>query len=114
MLTEAMGPVKYAPIAASSAAANTIVAGVTGYKIRVLGVVLANNDASTAVIATLQDNTGTPNKIMGPLRLPAGPPVPFPANGLGYGETAVNKSLDLLLGGAISVGGSITYQLVKG
>lgn len=113
MLTETTGPVLYAPINENSAAANVIVAAVPGHKIRVLGLVLSNNDASNPVVATIQDGAGSPQKIMGPLRLAAGQPLPVPASGLGYGETGVGQSLDLLLSGAIVVGGSVTYQLVK-
>ena len=112
-LTEAAGAVLFAPINQATAAANEIVAAVAERKIRILGVVLSNNDATNPVVATLQDDAGSPKKILGPIRLAAGQTVVIPASGLGYGETNVGEALNLLLGSAITVGGSITYQLVR-
>lgn len=110
-MTEASGPVKHASIAASTSGANTIVAAVAGLKIRILALVLNNNDATNPVVITTKDSDG--GNVIGPIRLASGGTLPLCANGLGYGETPAGKGLSLDLSGAIAVGGCITYQEVK-
>jgi hypothetical protein len=112
MLTEAVGAVKHAPIDENTAATHEIVAGVPGYALRVLGLVLSNNDATTAVAVTIQDDADTPNVLIGPLMIDAERSIVIPASGLGYGQGAVGKALSMVLGGAQRVAGSITYQRV--
>lgn len=110
MITEAMGPVKYANFSVATKAANQIVAAVTGKKIRVLGMVLNNNDASTAVNATVEQSDGS--NLIGPLRLASGATVVLSASGLGYHETAASQALAIRLSGTQTVAGSVTYQVV--
>lgn len=113
MLTEAVGPVGYQPVDHTGADTHTTVAAdPQGRKTRILGLVLSNGHASTATLVTLQDNTGSPNVICGPINLPGGATVVLPVNGLGYGETAPGKTIDIVSSGNVRVAGSITYQRV--
>lgn len=113
-ICEAAGPVKFARINENTAAANEIIAADSqGRAIRILGLVLSNNNDSTAVVVTVQDDTSpTPNVLIGPLGIGAGETVVLPANGLGYGEGAAGKAIDLVSDGTEVVGGSVTYQYV--
>lgn len=110
-MTEASGPVKHVNISASASGVTSLVSAVASHKIRVLGMVLNNTDASTAVNATIEDEDG--GNLIGPLRLASGATVTLPASGLGYGDTPTGKGLAILLGGAQAVGGSLTYQVIK-
>ena len=114
MLTEAIGPVHRKSFSVNAASATTIVAAdAQGRAIRVLAMVLSNNHASNAVVATVQDNTGTPLVLIGPLQLTAGnPSVVLPFNGGGWGEGGKGKTIDVLLDGTEVVAGAITYQYI--
>lgn len=96
--------VKFASISAASSGANTLVAAVTGKKIRVLGYVLV---AANAVNANFESGT---TDISGVMSLPA-------FGGVSYAggreapafETASGAALGLTLGSAVQVSGHISY-----
>ncbi len=112
-LTEAVGPVGHVRINENTAAANEIVAADSlGRPIRVLGLVLANNHATNDVTVTVQDDADAPNAILGPVTLGPRATLVLPVHGLGYGQGAAGKSLDLLSDGTEQVAGSVTYQYV--
>lgn len=111
MLTEAMGPVKYAAIAASSNGDNTIVAAVEGYKIRVLGYVMVGAGAVNA----FWQSAAAGDVLSGTMAIAAaGGKIEAALNGLGHFETNKGELLNLNLSGAVAVAGHLTYQLVKG
>ncbi len=103
---------KFAVIDENTVGPNQLVAGVTSpsnKKIRVLAYVMVGADAA-AMVATFQDDAGSPVKLTGPMTLAAeggGGCAPF--NPLGWFETTAGDDLDLLLGGAYQVSGHITY-----
>lgn len=98
-------PQKYSKIAASSTGNNTVVAAVTGKKIRVLAV---NFSASAAVNVKFQSGAGGTD-ITGLYYLAANGGFVLPYNPLGWFETAAASLLNLNLSGDVAVGGSVTY-----
>lgn len=99
--------VKHAPIVASASGASQVVAGVAGKRIRVLGYTLV---AAAAVTAKFQSNatdlTGAlPLAANGGVSAASGPDVPS-------FETAAGETLNVNLGGAVQVGGHLTYMEV--
>jgi hypothetical protein len=113
MLTEAVGPVAYQPVDHTGADTHaTVAADPQGRKTRILGLSLSNCHASTATLVSLQDNTGSPNVIAGPFNLPGGASIVLPVNGIGYGESAAGKSIDIVSTVNVRVAGQITYQRV--
>lgn len=111
MLTEALGEVLYAPIAASSSGDNTIVDAMEGKKIRVLGYVLVGAGAVNVKFqsgAAGDDLTGV-MPIAG-----AGGGIAATPSGLGQFETDKGELLNLNLSDAVAVTGHVTYQRVKG
>jgi hypothetical protein len=102
--------VQKATINASSAGANTIVAGVAAANgapaklIRVLSYVLV---AAGAVTTTWESSGGT--VIGGPMAFPANGGVATPFNPLGHFDSIAGEGLVLFLGGAVQVGGHVTY-----
>lgn len=97
--------IKFAPIAAASAGNNTIVAAVPDRRIRVLSVFII---AATATTAQFQSGAGG-TALTGacPLGDTGGYVLPF--NEGGWFQTEPNTLLNLSLGGAVSVAGSISY-----
>lgn len=95
---------KFVSVSASSSGNNTIVAAVTGKKIRVLSYVLVSTTSVTAKFqsgASGTDLTGA---------------MPLGANGVvsaspdqGHFETVAGQLLNLSLGSAVAVSGHITY-----
>jgi len=102
------GPIKYANIDENTAASNAIVALVASRGIRILAFCAI---AAADVTVTLEDEDGA--NLIGPMDLPANGGVVLPFNGIGWQETPSGKALHLLLGDAVQVGGSITYQEVQ-
>jgi hypothetical protein len=106
--SSSIGPVKFAKIDAASSGNNTLVAAVTGKKIRVLNYVLI---AGGTVTATFQSGAGG-TALTGAM--------PFVANGgvapgldeTGHFETAAGSLLNLSLNGAVQVSGHLKYQEV--
>jgi hypothetical protein len=93
------------PITASASGNNTLVAAVTGRKIRVMSLALV---ASAAVTVQLQSGAGGTN-LTGAMALAANGVLVLPFNSEGWGETAVATLLNLVLGGAVPVAGVLTY-----
>lgn len=97
---------KFAKIAASSSGDNTLVAAVTGKKIRVIAYNLMANGAVNAKFqsgASGTDLTGL--KYCGA----AGDGVCANYNPVGWFETAAGSLLNLNLSGAVAVGGELVY-----
>lgn len=105
MVTEATGGVRHAVINESAAASTEIVAAVAGKKLRVLSLFLI---AAAAVNATIEDEDGT--DLIGLIPLGDNGGFVLNHNPCGWQEAPAGKALHLLLGGAIQVGGCITYQ----
>jgi hypothetical protein len=97
---------KFAKIAASSSGNNTLVAAVTGKKIRVLGFNFIGNGA---VNAKFQDGAGGTD-LTGLYYIPAaGGGVSVGYSRAGWFETTAATLLNLNLSGAVAVGGSLVY-----
>lgn len=96
---------KYAIIDAALSGNNTIVAAVTGKKIRVLAYVLVASAAVTARFESAADGTA----LTGQMQVGANGIVPSGYNPLGHFETVAGELLNLELSGAISVDGHVTY-----
>lgn len=96
---------KRVKIAASSNGNNTLVAAVTGKRIRVYQVLLV---AAGAVAVTFQSGaTGT--DLTGPMTLATSVGFSSGWNPVGHFETAAATLLNLSLGGAVAVSGWLTY-----
>lgn len=97
---------------ASSSGNNTLVAAVSGHRIRILG--LYFHAANTAVVAKIQDGAGG-SDLIGPLNFGAngGAVLPLsPSELRGWHETSVGNLLNLNLSGAVQVAGVLRYCLV--
>jgi hypothetical protein len=102
-----------APIAVSSSGDNTIVAGVTGYAVRVLGYVLAFSGTVNA--EWMSGTGGGATALSGLLYGVANSGVCAPVveeNARGWFQTASGQGLNLNLSGAVAVGGHVLYELV--
>lgn len=111
MLTEAIGPVLYKAVSASSSGDNTIVDAVDGKKIRVLGYVLVGAGA----VNVFFQSAAAGDVISGTMAIAgAGGTITAPPSGLGYFETDKGELLNLNLSSGVAVTGHLTYQLVKG
>lgn len=102
--------VKYAPVAAASSGANTLLAAVTGKKIRVLSLALigaaAVNLYFTSAAAGAVIFGGSTNKIA---IAAAGDGFVLPLNEHGWFETVAGELLNMNLSGAVVVSGGFTY-----
>ncbi|TXH35287.1 MAG: hypothetical protein E6Q98_15965 [Rhodospirillaceae bacterium] len=96
---------KFAKIAASASGNNTIVAAVSGKKIRVLALKLIGSDA---VNAKWQSGAGGTD-LTGLSYLIASSGEVLPFNPAGWFETAAGALLNLSLSAAVAVGGHLTY-----
>lgn len=97
---------KFAKIAVSSSGANTIVAAVTGKKIRVL----AWDTVANAAVNFKWQSHVTPTDLTGLYYMAGqGNGVARAFNPVGYFETIAGEALDLNLSGAVAVGGVLTY-----
>lgn len=103
---------KFVVINASLAGDNTIVAAILGRKIRVVNYTLISAGA-----VTVTWKSGAATSISGPMPLAANggmapsSSVLTPSGLIGVFETNVNEALVLNLGGAVAVGGHLTYIL---
>jgi hypothetical protein len=102
--TTALTP-KFAVIDHATSGNNTIVAAVADKKIRVLSAFIVAAGAVTARFESGADGTA----LTGQMSLAANSGFVLPYNPLGWFETAASALLNLELGGAVSVDGSITY-----
>lgn len=98
--------VKRAAIDAASSGDNTLVAAVTGKKIRVLA--LAITMTGTAVTIRFEDGAGG-TALTGQMQPTQGQTVTLPFNPVGWFETSAATLLNLELGGAQSVDGVLVY-----
>jgi len=98
--------VKRAVIDAASSGNNTLVAAVTGKKIRVLAVAMTMT--GTAVTIRFEDGAGG-TALTGQMQPTQGQTVTLPFNPVGWFETSAATLLNLELGGAQSVDGVLVY-----
>lgn len=99
------GIAKYAAITASSSGATTIIAAVSGKRIRVVALQLLVN---AAVNVKWQSHV-TPTDKTGLAYFTANGGYALPYNPAGWFETVAGEALDINLSGAVAVGGSLTY-----
>ena len=100
---------QYAVIAAASAGDNTLVAAVTGKKIRVLAAFLvASGGANTVRFESGAAGTA----LTGLMDLGADGQLVLPLNGFGWFESASAVLLNLELSAATAVAGALVYQEV--
>ena len=110
----AFGSPQYVKIAASSNGANTLVTGVTGFRIMVLGYVIV---ASGTVNAKFVDGS---TDITGPMNLVANAGVaaalaPMSEHSeIGWFQTSSGANLVLNLSAGVEVDGHLTYCLIPG
>jgi len=98
--------VKRAAIDAASSGNNTLVAAVTGKKIRVLALTVTMT--GTAVTIRFEDGAGG-TALTGQMQPTQGQTVTLPFNPVGWFETSAATLLNLELGGAQSVDGVLVY-----
>ncbi len=96
---------KFAVIDAASSGDNTIVAAVTGAKIRVLAAFLVS---AGSVTARFESGTGG-TAMTGQMTLATNSGFVLPYNPVGWCETASGQLLNLELSGAVSADGCLTY-----
>lgn len=97
---------KFAVINHASSGDNTLVAAVTGKKIRVLALYFRN---AGAVDVRFESGAGG-TALSGVIETEAAdPPFVLPFNPVGWFETAISTLLNLELGGAVSVDGGLVY-----
>lgn len=99
---------KYAIIDAATLGDNTVVAAVTGKKIRVLALFLV---AAGAVTARFESGAGG-TALTGQMVLAANGVLTLPFNPEGWFETAAAALLNLELSAAVSVDGAVTFAEV--
>ena len=101
---------QYAVIAAATMGDNTLVAAVTGKRIRVLAAVLvASGGENTARFESGAGGTA----LTGPMDLGADGQLVLPLNGFGWFQTAAGALLNLELSAATSVAGVLVYEEVE-
>lgn len=100
--------IKYAAIDAASSGNNTLVAAVTGKKIRILAVFMIAAGTATARFESAADGTA----LSGQMTLAVNTGFCLPYSPDGWGETVVSELLNLELSAAVSVDGMIVYRLV--
>ena len=96
---------KFAAISGATSGNNTLVAAVTGKKIRVLAATFV---AVTAVTVRLEDGAGG-TALTGVMSLGATGVLTLPFNPVGWCETTANTLLNMELGGAVQVSGALAY-----
>jgi len=112
LVNQYTGTIKYAKIDCASAAAagNTLVAAVTGKKIRVLGLFVVLAEATTVKFYSGAANTGT--ALTGAISVDDTSGFVLPKSdspNIGYLETVAGEALTLLLGAAKQASGAMTY-----
>lgn len=103
-----MSDPQYAVIDHATSGNNTLVAAVTGKKIRVLAFLLVAAGAVSARFESDADGTA----LTGVMSLAANAVVEASHNPAGWFETAAGELLNLELSGAVSVDGVLVYALV--
>lgn len=103
----------FVSVAVASSGDNSVVTGVTGKKVRVLGGHLTM--VGTAVTIQFKSDTGGgATALTGAMAVAQNGSIPLPFNPFGHFETAKAKDLNISLSGAQSVTGFLVYQLVDG
>ena len=98
--------VKHAAIDAASSGNNTLVAAVSGKKIRVLALFIT----MTGTLVTIRFEDGADGTALtGQLGPTAGQTIVLPFNPVGWFETSAATLLNMELSGAQSVDGALTY-----
>lgn len=98
--------IKRATVAANSIGDNTLIAAVTGKKIRVVAAALT---VSTAGTVTFESSTGGPS-LTGAIHLAVGMPFVLPYNANGWFETAEGALLNAILSATSGLAGVVHYQ----
>ena len=98
--------IKRAKIDAASSGDNTLVAAVTGKKIRVLAAFFTMT--GTAVTIRFEDGAGG-TALTGQMGPPAGQTIVLPFNPVGWFETSDATLLNMELSGSQSVDGALVY-----
>lgn len=102
--------IKYAIISGATSGNNTLVAAVTGKKIKVLSLYLL---AAGAVTVRFEDGaSGT--ALSGVMSVAANGGIVLPANNAAWFETTAATLLNMELGGAVQVSGGLSYIEVAG
>lgn len=96
-------------VSAASSGDNTLLAAVTGHKIRVHSYTLVAAGAVTAAFESAASGTAR----TGDMSLITGTPLVVPFQREGHFETVAGELLNLELGGAVQVSGHLTYSLVQ-
>ena len=100
---------QYAVVSAALLGPNTLVAAVTGKKIRVLAAVLvASGGANTVTFESFPFPATTP--LTGPMDLAADGQLVLSLNGFGWFETLTGELLNLCLSAGTAVEGCLVYQ----
>ena len=99
------GNIKYAKIDAASSGDNTLVAAVTGLKIRVLAAFMVS---AGTVNVRFEDGAGG-TALTGQMNLVANSGFTLPFNEVGWFETTAATLLNLELSGEVSVDGCLVY-----
>lgn len=105
-VTEALGPIKFAAVDVATAGDNTIVAAVSGMRIRVLSLSVV---AAASVTAAFKSGS---TFITGPLSLEPGVAIEA-SSPWGCFQTSPGEVLALDLGSSVQVSGWCTYQELK-
>lgn len=101
---------QFAVVSTASSGDNTLVAAQgAGLRVRVLGLVLV---AAGAVTVRLESGAGG-TAMTGVMSLITGTPLVIPLAEFGWTETAENALLNLELGGAVQVSGTLVYSVVS-
>ena len=108
--TQSSAPIKYAAIAAATSGANTLLAAVSGKRIRVLALMIvagaAGNIYFTSAAAGAVIFGGSTNKI----NLPANGGFVLPFNPAGWFETVADELLNLNASSTGPFSGGLVYQ----
>lgn len=94
---------KFAPISAAASGATSVVAAVTGKRIRVLGYVFMAAAAGTVLFR------GTVTALTGAFPVVANSGVASAASPMGQFQTPVGEALNIVLSAAFAVGGHVVY-----
>jgi hypothetical protein len=99
----------FVAVAAATLDNNTLVAAVTGKKIRVLALTLvASGGANNVRLESAASGTA----LSGVMNIAANGQLTLPYNDAGWCETVVSQLLNLELSAATAVGGMLVYSLV--
>lgn len=100
---------KYAAISGATSGNNTVVAAVSGKKIRVVSMFLVCAGAVNVRFESAADGTA----LTGVMSFAANGGISLTQNDAGWFETTAGELLNMELGGAVQVSGGLTYQEVE-